>query len=343
MVRRQNRDARIPWHACREPARHALRHPRQFRKGDTLDRLLPLNLKGNVVGELAGRFLESLVEGGHRSKEILQGRTSEAKPARSSSHRFSLYCYSESHATETHFFCILALFVPVLCTAQSRDSKAEALASCAALIEPTPLTPYGFAKAVLVSLWYARNAAEGGNETEQAGKESDNYFSYVTALMRINRTTNDFICARKSVKPFSVKAAGENISTAAKFFAITYDEHIRLNQRLIDVLKKLDSTKQFELTDQISTLQVERGQRWADLIRPTGLALTLLIDLKHADENGKANRLIITKAQRQTLLDWANDHFQEFKNGTPKDQWSDPAKTANLYFTFFEGRKCVDE
>jgi hypothetical protein len=210
------------------------------------------------------------------------------------------------------------------------------------LVEPAPLTPYGFSKAVLVSLWYARNAAESGNEIKEAGKESDNYFSYITALMRITKTsTNDFICAKKSVKPFSVKAAGENMGTAAEFFAITYDEHIRINQRSIDVLKKLDSTKQSELMDQISTLQVERGQRWADLVKPTVLALALLIDLKHADENGKASRLTITKAQKQTLLDWANEHFPEFKNGTPKDQWSDPANTANLYFTFFEGRKCV--
>jgi hypothetical protein len=40
--------------------------------------LLALNLKRNVVGKLPGRFLESLVEGGHGSEEILQGRASEA-------------------------------------------------------------------------------------------------------------------------------------------------------------------------------------------------------------------------------------------------------------------------
>src|SRR5208282_4246036 len=69
MVRRQNRNARVPRHASREPMCHALRHPRQFREGDTLYRLLPLNLKGNVVGELPGRFLKPLVEGGHGSSE----------------------------------------------------------------------------------------------------------------------------------------------------------------------------------------------------------------------------------------------------------------------------------
>ena len=70
--------------------------------------------------------------------------------------------------------CVLISFAPALCTAESRDSKAEALTSCAALVEPAPLTPYGFSKAVLVSLWYARNAAESGNEIKEAGKESDN-------------------------------------------------------------------------------------------------------------------------------------------------------------------------
>ena len=49
----------------REPVGDALRHPGQFREGDALDCLLALNLKGNVIGELAGRFLKALVEGGH--------------------------------------------------------------------------------------------------------------------------------------------------------------------------------------------------------------------------------------------------------------------------------------
>ena len=64
----------------REPVRDTLRHLGQFGEGNALDSFLSLNLKRNVVGELPGRFLESLVEGGHGSEEILQGRTSEANP-----------------------------------------------------------------------------------------------------------------------------------------------------------------------------------------------------------------------------------------------------------------------
>jgi hypothetical protein len=84
------------------------------------------------------------------------------------------------------------------------------------------------------------------------------------------------------------------------------------------------------------------GERWADLVQPTGLALMSLVDVERSDK-GKTNRLFITKVQKKALLDWAREHFPEFKNGTPKDKWADPAKTAELYFTFLNGHKGSDE
>src|ERR1700686_1411012 len=72
MVRRQNRHSRIPRDACRKPVRPALRHPGQFGKRNPLHRLVPLNLKRNVVGKFPGRFLKPLVEGWHESEKILQ-------------------------------------------------------------------------------------------------------------------------------------------------------------------------------------------------------------------------------------------------------------------------------
>jgi hypothetical protein len=68
----------------------------------------------------------------------------------------------------------------------------------------------------------------------------------------------------------------------------------------------------------------------------------MLIDAKHPDENNKVTRLVITKIERQELLDWTDDHFPEFKK-TPRDDWSDPAKTAHLLFNLLHGRKCADE
>jgi hypothetical protein len=105
----------------------------------------------------------------------------------------------------------------------------------------------------------------------------------------------------------------------------------------------MDQIKQAELSDQMSTLQVERDQRWADLIRPTMLGLASMIDMKRLDENGHVSHLIITKDQRKELLDWASEHFPEFTNGTPEDKWADPSKTVQMYFSFLNDRRCSYE
>lgn len=159
------------------------------------------------------------------------------------------------------------------------ESKAEAIAACG-LLQPEPLTRFGFAKATLVSLWYARNGAERGKEMKQAANETDNPFSFVTAMMRITKTsTNDFFCAKASIRPFAAKENEENIRMASELVMLVYDAHISINQRMTELFKKLEVTDQGDLMDQISTLQVERSQRWADLVEPTTLALMMLVDL----------------------------------------------------------------
>lgn len=242
--------------------------------------------------------------------------------------------------------CVVAL-TPALCLAQKKSApsrtQTEATVTCISLIPPAPITPFGFAKSTLLSLWYARNSAELGKKIPEETKDADNFFTLKTALMRVSKTsTNDFICAKNAIKPFTGKEAGENISTAAQFFAVIYDQDIEMNDRMIEVIKKLDTGKQDEISDTFSTLQVERGERDADLVNPTTIALMSLI-ADRADAQGHATILAITKAEKQELLDFANEHFSEFKDGTPEDKWSDPSKTAHMLFKIFEGRTCSDE
>jgi len=107
---------------------------------------------------------------------------------------------------------------------------------------------------------------------------------------------------------------------------------------MVELLQKSDSMSNGRIADELSTLQVERGQRWADLVQPTTLALMSLVD-QSKPENGKLNRLLIPKLQKKALLDWASERFPEFKNETPQDDWTDPAKTARLYFSFLKDYK----
>lgn len=224
------------------------------------------------------------------------------------------------------------------------ETQAEALAACSLTdLEPLTITPYGFAKGTLVSLWYAKNAANRGDEIKKVAKETDNMFSFVTGMMRVIKTsTNDFLCAKHSVRPFTGTGSDQSMRTAADFLMVVYDAHISINTRMIELCKHMDNLGP-EMMDKISTLQVERSQRWADLVTPTSLALMMMVDTKRTDIPNRTTRLVITKEQKQSLLKFIDDHFPEFKDGTAREKWSDPTKTAELYLKIFEERKCADE
>jgi hypothetical protein len=239
-----------------------------------------------------------------------------------------------------HAFLFLILaFTAIPASSQKVDPniQAENLVSCALEVTDPP-TPYGFAKDTLVSLWYAKTA----DEIKKVAKESDNMWSLMTGMMRVTKTsTNDFLCAKHSLRPFTVKG-NDGMKTVAEFLMVVYDAHISINTRMIELLKKMDNLGP-DFADSVSTLQVERGQRWADLVQPTTLALMMMVDVKRTDVPGKTTRLAITKEQKQSLLKFLDDHFPEFKDGTPRDKWTEPAKTAEMYFKVFEGRKCSNE
>jgi hypothetical protein len=51
---------------------------------------------------------------------------------------------------------------------------------------------------------------------------------------------------------FATKHSDENIRTVAAFMMVVYDAHITINERMSELLKKLDKTDQGELMDSIS-------------------------------------------------------------------------------------------
>lgn len=85
------------------------------------------------------------------------------------------------------------------------------------------------------------------------------------------------------------------------------------------------------------------------------MALMLLVDHRGTDDQGNflppdadpktghTYRITVTKAQKQAIVDWTNEHFPELSDGTPTDKLSDPAKTAQLYLKFFAGHMASDQ
>ena len=237
-----------------------------------------------------------------------------------------------------------------LCTATAQtkylESNTEKLVACATEGQlALPATSAGFAKANLVSLWYARLSVDKALN-EMKGNE-DNPISQLTGMMRSTKvSTNEFICAKRAIRSFS-KDKNENIRIAAQFLLSNYDAQIALNIQLLGLLRDLDpNTSPATLADKLSTLQVERGQLWKDLINPTQIALMSLVDLNRTDAEGQAVWLTLSKRERGELLGWLKEHFPELKDG--ELDWNDPkltepTKIASLYITLFDKRKCSDE
>jgi hypothetical protein len=256
---------------------------------------------------------------------------------------------------------VYAFLVPMISIAQTPASKTESPAVCNELLLSTPKTPYGFAKATLVSLWYARNASERASEMTPEQADEATPVAILTAMLRaLKNSTNDFICAKRVVQPFNIKSSDEGTRTAAAYLTMVYDQHIDLNNRALDLLKKVNSSNDpaiaVKFADEISTLQVARDQRWSDLTMPTTMALLQLVDSRPTDKDGnflpdtKANRekgknmrFAITAEQKQSLLDWVSEHFPELAK-SPKTKLSAPASFAGIYVDFLNGgRKCSDE
>lgn len=229
------------------------------------------------------------------------------------------------------------------------ETKEEALTNCDDLAwAMSPVPPksdvYEFAKAVIASLWYA-NKATKTNETDAAKADiSASGFSLVTAMMRDSKySTNNYICAKRAVRPFTAKKDGENISLAATALWYAYDQNIDLNNRALALIKRIGKMPEAELMDKLSTIQVERTERLKDLTQPSSLALMMLIDPNRSDEQGHATFLIITKEQKKVLWDWAVAHFPEFKQEGESRKWNEAVADAHLLFNLFNARKCVDE
>ena len=113
----------------------------------------------------------------------------------------------------------------------------------------------------------------------------------------------------------------------------------------MDLLRNLPdlSDQPTKLADVISTIEVERGKLWNDLIRAKTLTLLGLVDQSKTATDGTLQTLVITRAERKELLDRLLRAFPKVKDQAGNAGTSDLMFVAGLYYQFLtKPYKCAD-
>lgn len=244
-----------------------------------------------------------------------------------------------------------SLFVAFcLLTSAATTGKVDAgqtTPSCLYLHEARPDSKYAFTQASMIALSYARSAWREAEAFEVERKTTSNPQTLLIAMMRHTKTVSEaYACAGMVLEPYKKNADKEMIGVTAGFAAGVYRQHIRLNDQFLDLLRSLpDSADQAtKRADAISTMEVERGKLWTDLINATTLTLLGLVDQNKTGKDGTLQTLVITRAERKELLDRLLRAFPEVKGQAHKPGTSDLIFTAGLYYQFLtKPYKCSDE
>jgi hypothetical protein len=166
-------------------------------------------------------------------------------------------------------------------------------------------------------------------------------------MMRHTKNASDaYTCAGLALEPYKKSHDEKMIGFTADFEVAVYKQHRFLNDTFLDTLRKLPtlSGQQTKLADIISTIEVERKKLWKDLIKGTTLTLIGLLDQTKPGKGDVLDTLVITRAERQKLLDRILQSFPEVKVEGENMNATEPVHNARLYYQFLlRPYRCADE
>jgi hypothetical protein len=172
--------------------------------------------------------------------------------------------------------------------------------------EVKPDSKYSFAQATLIALVHAREAWQEAADFQAEQKPDDDPQTSLIGMMRHTKNASDaYTCAGLALEPYKKSHDEKMIGFTADFEVAVYKQHRFLNDTFLDTLRKLPtlSGQQTKLADIISTIEVERKKLWKDLIKGTTLTLIGLLDQTKPGKGDVLDTLVITRAERQKLLD----------------------------------------
>ncbi len=116
-------------------------------------------------------------------------------------------------------------------------------------------------------------------------------------------------CAGLVLSPYT-NSKIESIATSAKYLSFAYDELGKMTNDMLGVTMQASMQKSGGASrSQLSELRGRRQEILQNMTDALTVSLSLLVDQNHKDPEGKPDRLILTHAQRISLLDYLQLQF----------------------------------
>jgi hypothetical protein len=245
-----------------------------------------------------------------------------------------------SRASMLFLSCLVLVAVPMGAWAQQRPGIRMFVTppeGCyvAGAVDPDNL--YLFTKMQVQALWLARNGERENMDVLTAGSEMP--MNQVPRLIRgLREDRIESTCAAYVVQAYTL-SKNDGVATIAKFLVSSYQELSGMNDQMLEIILQGTADKSLAATrGRLSAWNAKRKDIVKHMTESVGFSLALLIDGNRRNAEGEPDHLILTRAQRDDLVNDLNNKFPLLKNQEKTEHASDFMPQAALFRSFLLGK-----
>ncbi len=192
---------------------------------------------------------------------------------------------------------------------------------------------YAFTRAEIQALSFARAGERVNLALAAGGGDPVNKMANITDLRqeRIDNTCAGFI-----LSPYTGSKI-ESVATVAKYLVFAYQELSKMSDEMLGITLRQALPGTDGAPAQLSDWRDRRQSILRNMTDALNLSLSLLIDHSHTNPQGELNHMILTRAQKSSLLEYLNSRFPTLGGQESASHSGDFAAQATMIQAFLAG------
>jgi hypothetical protein len=207
---------------------------------------------------------------------------------------------------------------------------------CSLTAPPDTGSLFSFTKMQIQALWMARRGEQANLEV--LASRGDLPMSQMAEMIRGMREEHiEDNCAAFVVSAFS-ESPIENAGTVAKVLSAGYQQLGSMADQMLGIVLQGIQDKSGRATrERFAEWKSKRREILANMTKALEISLSLLVDQRRRNAEGRAEHMILTRAQREELLTYVNSKFPALENEKKVSHSGDFIEQALLIHSFLTG------